>query len=145
MSFIYCDTCCINILHRNLHLHNHLDFKHCLIEYFPTDIINIIYDYKTDIELYTKYHKFYKFVDYFKNIKNYIQIGCPVEYSCYSEDHYIKDIYQMLYYEFEDFKNNNCIRHYNHKKKININTKRKIFKIFLFFNYISKKYVVEIL
>jgi len=146
MSLIYCNICHKNLLKKNFVSHNHNKINHHpLLIHFPTDLINIIDDYKYDMELYSNYQKFYKFVKFFIEIKDYIERGYPIEYSCYKNNHYIKDIYQILDYEIKNFKNNNVIRHYNHKGKININSKRKIFKIFLFYNPENKKYFVEIL
>jgi len=147
MSLIYCDICHKNLLKKNFISHNHNQSKqdHPLLIYFPTDLINIIDDYKHDMELYSKYQKFYKFVKFFVEIQNYIERGYPIEYSCYKNNHYVKDIYKILDYEIKNFKDNYVIRHYNHKGLIDINSKRKIFKIFLFFNPENKKYFVEIL
>jgi hypothetical protein len=147
MSVIYCDICHKNLLKKNFISHHHKlrSSEHPLIKYFPKDLINIIDNMKDDMELYSSYDKFYKFVRFFIEIKDYIERGYPIEYSCYKNDHYIKDIYKILNYELKNFKNNNVFRHYNHKGIININSKRKIFKIFLFFNPENKKYFVEIL
>ena len=66
MSLIYCEICHKNLLKRNFISHSHNQFNlHPLIKYFPTDLINIIDDYKNDIELYSTYQKFYKFVKFF--------------------------------------------------------------------------------
>tara|TARA_B110000285_G_scaffold107050_1_gene121749 strand:+ start:2071 stop:2499 length:429 start_codon:yes stop_codon:yes gene_type:complete len=142
MSFIYCDTCNVNFLKKEyLSHHHHQNKKHPLIVHFPMDIINIIDDYKNDIELYENYHKFYIFIDFFIHVKP----RYPLEFSCYSGDHYMKDILQILNYEIENFKDNYCVRHYNHKGTVSETMKRKIFKIYLFQNPNTKKYFVEIL
>lgn len=142
MSLIYCEVCKKNFPKKKYFQHKDFKNNNILLDYFPQDIINIIAEYKFQIELYEKYKKFIKFLNFFDTIKNYETMS--ISYNCYKVDHYLDDIMYILKEHYKDLNFGYTVRHMLSGRKLkNLKLNRKIFKLKIEYNIYNQKFYVR--
>jgi len=123
MTSKYCNKCKKNISLKFFYIHRHIYL--CKSNY-PNDILNIIYDYKNQLDIFEKYNKFYKFIIFYNKIRLYENID--ITYNCFYYPNKIYYLDEMLYimkhilpdfkYEIKNILTNKKLKKKNYNIKI---------------------------
>ena len=142
MTLLYCEVCKSFIPIKIFNFHKH-QIKYT-IDLVPNDLTNIICDYKYQLEVFEKYKRFVKFVNFFNTI-TYETIS--VNYNCNynkSINYYLDDMVYIMENTFPSF--NFDIRQMVTGKKLKKKYYSiKIIKFNIEYNTFNKKYYIRYL